>query len=122
MDEIISNYAQARLTSSSNRKYVEDRIINPVNQFHYNKFRDMLIQLIGLINVEIFETHLNQIKHQTMVTTLEALRTKRNELAHSYLTGTVVRRLDAPSVTKANFLKVYDGLSDIETCLAAMRI
>jgi hypothetical protein len=82
--------------------------------FDYHKsFRWMLIRLVGLITVERLEQQVDQAKHDTLKSTLGALKTVRDSAAHTHLKGTT-RTLDAPSVTIRSFQRVYDGLVDLD--------
>lgn len=114
MDDIVKRYANRHLRNKKNKKFVEKEIIQHVYGFEYKRhFRTMLIQIAGLITVEKIERRVDPVKLQLMQTTLNSLKTTRNNEAHSHLKG-ITKRLDAPSVTKSNFVKVYDGLKNFE--------
>jgi hypothetical protein len=81
----------------------------------------MLMQLIGIINLEKLELKLDPAKFDPMKATLEDLKKSRDKEAHTHLKG-VTKTLDAPSVTRARFVVIYDGLKEIETSLKRMKI
>jgi hypothetical protein len=74
----------------------------------------MIMQVIGLINLEKVEKRIDQKKFQLMKSALSSLRNSRNQEAHTHLKG-ITRRLDAPSVTKQRFFEGYEGLKSFES-------
>ena len=121
MDNIAQGCAKKHLTETGNIKFVES-LIKHTYGFHYeDNFRDMLIQIIGIIKLEILEQIIDQHKFTQMTSSLSVLRQRRNELAHTYIKGTTPT-IDAPSLTKNRFLNVYKGLKDIESCINKMKI
>jgi hypothetical protein len=116
MDDIANCCAARHLRESENLKVVK-RAIKSIHSFDYDSnFREMLISVIGIINVEKLEMSLDQRKFQQMKASLHSLKERRDPQAHTHLVGTT-SILDAPSVTYSRFLEVYHGLKDIETCL-----
>ena len=117
MDDIIMQYANSKLKDTNNKKYVEKKIIRPNHVFLYNEdkgFREMLVKTIGIIQLEKLEIKLEK---QGIVTklksALEKIIEQRNEVAHTFLKG-VTRTYDAPSVTRENFLEIYELLKLFE--------
>ncbi len=122
MDDIVHKCARRRLKSQDNLKLVEKSIIGRTYGFDYKRhFRNMLMQLLGIINLERLERHLDPVKFQLMESNLETLKTCRDTEAHTHLKG-VTKRLDAPSVTKHRFLIVYEGLKDIDDSLRRLKL
>jgi hypothetical protein len=114
MDELINRSSRRNLKVPKNREYCAEKIVGSVYGFDYNKnFRGMLMQLIGLVNVEKLEARVNQAKHDSLKSTLGTLKQARDSIAHTHLKG-VTRTLDAPSVTIRSFQRVYEGLADLE--------
>lgn len=114
MDHIVKNCANRKLRSNDNLIFLEKEIIKKVHSFDYhNNFRKMLMQVIGLIRLEIVETKVDQTKLQNMKVALNALKAQRDPIAHTYVKG-ITLRIDAPSVTKQRFVHVYEGLKSIE--------
>src|SRR3990172_5850560 len=57
MDVIVKNCANQKLRNNDNLIFLEKEIIKKVHGFDYhNNFRKMLMQVIGLIRLEIIET------------------------------------------------------------------
>ena len=121
MDNIAQGCAKKHLKETKNLKFVEN-LVKHTYGFHYeDNFRDMLIQIIGIIKLEILEQIIDQYKFTQMTSSLGALKQRRDELAHTYIKGTTPT-IDAPSLTKNRFLNVYEGLKDIESCINKMKI
>ncbi|MBN1684692.1 MAG: hypothetical protein JW855_04585 [Gammaproteobacteria bacterium] len=117
MDEVVKKYAKRKLKNQSNIKFLDDNIISRVHGFDYNDhFRKMLMQVVGIIKLEVIEKRLNQTKLDKMQAALRTLRNPRGELAHTHIKGTTLR-IDSPSVIQQKFLDVYEGLKDIESKL-----
>lgn len=114
MDDIVLRYANRTLKNHQNKTYVEKQIVKRIYGFDYQRdFRFMLMQVVGLNTLEIIEKRVDQTKIQLMESSLKTLKSSRDNEAHTYLKG-VTRRLDAPSLIKSKFNKVYDGLKCIE--------
>jgi hypothetical protein len=117
MDDIIRRYANSKLKDTNNKKYVEKKIIRPNHVFLYNEdkgFREMLVKTIGIIQLEKLEIKLEKQKIITRLTSaLERIIKQRNQAAHTFLKG-VTRTYDAPSVTRENFLEIYELLKLFE--------
>jgi hypothetical protein len=109
------------LSDIKNRNHV-DELIKKNSGFDYDgNFRKMLMQVIGLRNIERVERKVDAVKFQLFRAALTALRTSRNPVAHTYLKGTAYT-LDAPSVTQARLPIVYDGLVAVEDAMAKLRL
>lgn len=114
MDDIVKNYANRKLRNSNNISYLDKEIIKKVHGFDYhNNFRKMLMQVVGLIRLEIIESNLDQTKLQHMLIALNALKGQRDSVAHTHIKG-ITPRIDAPSVIKQRFTDVYEGLKRFE--------
>ena len=121
MDNIVRGCANKHLKEPKNLRSVEN-LVNRTYGFHYeDNFRDMLIHIIGIIKLEILEQIFDQHKFTQMISSLNVLKQRRNELAHTYIKGTTPT-IDAPSWTERRFQYVYEGLKDIESCINKMRI
>jgi hypothetical protein len=122
MDDIIQRCSIRKLKIADNRKYIKNEVIKRTFGFEYNNnFRNMLIKLIGIINVERLEKKLDPIKFQLLVSNLNTLKEIRNSEAHTHLKG-ITKRLDAPSVTKNRFSYLFEGLKDIDSKLRNLTI
>lgn len=110
MDDIILRCSVRCLKESDNRKLIKG-IVSRNYSFQYEKFRGMLIQLIGLIEFEKLEKYMDDnypAEKANFVSTLGLLKKPRNIYAHTPLKFT--EAIDAPSVTKNRFRNVYEGL------------
>lgn len=122
MDDIIQINANRHLKEKQNLDYVDKPIIQLTYGFDYqNNFRNMLIQLIGIINVERLESNINSNKFLDMKSALGSLKKCRDRQAHTHIRGTTTV-IDSPSVTQNRFHQVYEGLKDIELCVRKMKL
>lgn len=120
MDGIIQTLAKRYLTEKSNLDYIDDPVIKRTYGFDYNSnFRNMLIQLIGMINIERLENNVDTTKFHIMKSTLGSLKQCRDLQAHTHIKGTT-QIIDSPSLTQNRFQKIYDGLKDVEFCIRKM--
>jgi len=121
MDDIVRKCANRKLKENANQEHI-DNTIKLTYGFVYDKhFRKMLIELIGLINVERLEMRIDKAKFQNMKSTLGLLRSFRDIEAHTHLKGTT-RILDAPSATINKFSMVYEGLKEFEEKLKILSL
>lgn len=121
MDDIIRRCANKHLKEPKNIKFV-DGLIGDTHSFKYHdNFRNILIQTIGIINVEKLERVFDMKKFIKMTSSLGELKQRRDDQAHTYIKGTTLT-IDAPSLTKNRFQNVYEGLKDIETCIRKTRL
>jgi len=117
MDDVVWKCAKRHLKDPANLSFVDSRIIQRTYGFEYERhFRPMLMRVLGIIKLEEVERDLDPMKLYPMQSTLNILKLRRDQEAHTHLKG-ATRRLDAPSVTKSRFITVYDGLKDIEKCI-----
>lgn len=121
MDDIINRCAKKHLRNVSSIRYV-DKVINRTSGFEYNAhFRMMLIKLLGIIKVEKLEIRVDPVKFQKLKSTLGSLKRPRNIQAHTHLRGATMT-LDAPSITKRNFMTVYNGLKEFEEKIKNLKL
>ena len=121
MDDIVRRSSIRKLNNANNRSFIEKSVIKRTYGFEYNShFRNMLIDLIGIINVEKLENKLDPVKFQLMTSTLDTLKIIRNTEAHTHIKG-ITKRIDAPSLTKSRFLPIFEGLKDIDLKLRNLK-
>lgn len=120
MDDIIRQCATKHLNDPKNTAFV-DKLIKNTHSFNYGNFRHMLIQLLGIVNVEKLEHAYNQNKFTHMTSSLSILKQRRDDLAHTYIKGTT-QTIDAPSVTRNHFRSTCDGLKNIELCIRKLKL
>lgn len=107
LDDIIIKHGNRNLKAINNKVYCRDKIVSPNYGFQYNKnIRPMLINLLGLIQLEKFETELEKRAQITLLkNSLGNLKRARNEAAHTHLKG-ITRRYNAPSRTLGDFNRI----------------
>ncbi|MBW6101215.1 hypothetical protein HTY54_17230 [Escherichia coli] len=82
----------------------------------------MLAQVIGLSSIEKkLKKQATQQKLFTLKATLTSLKTPRNAAAHTFIKGTSMT-IDAPSVTLANFIILFDGFKDFKDTMKTMKL
>ncbi len=122
MDDVILRCANRYLRVAANRKHAKENIIRPTYGFEYQRhFRRMLIQLIGLINVERIESKVDPAKKAILQSTLGNLKESRNRVAHTHIKG-IARVIDSPSITLNRFDHVYGGLMEFDAVIRNMRL
>ena len=123
MDDVVQR-AGRKLKVKANCKYLEDRVVKKNFGFDYeDNFRKMLMQVVGLVELEALEGGLDGAKFQKMKAALALLKQARNTVAHTYVknpTGGIT--ITAPSLAVAYFDDIYDGLKDFETNMKARRL
>lgn len=122
MDDIILAHCGRHVKVNKNTKYIADDIVKKTYGFDYERnFRKMLINLVGIVTCETLEAGLPAPIHARFLAQLQSLKVVRNSLAHTYLKGSpATMTIDAPSVTKARFTDVFNGLKAFETELRAI--
>jgi DNA (cytosine-5)-methyltransferase 1 len=74
-----------------------------------------LISLIGIVTCEKLEAQVPVAIYTKFTAQLQSLKVARDSLAHTYLKGSAATMtIDAPSVTKARFADIHDGLKAYE--------
>lgn len=121
MDDIVLRCSMRELKKSVNRKYVQEQIVDRTHGFDYNKhFRKMLIQLVGIVNVEKIERRVNVNVSSQFRATLGSLIRPRNSQAHTHVGGGT-RIINAPSVSLKHFQDLYAGLVEYDRVVRSMR-
>lgn len=79
----------------------------------------MLMSIVGLSKIEQVETHLDSSGGHLaiLITQLDNLKFARHRFAHTSTKTGAIPTHDAPSVTKHNFLAVYNALREYEKAL-----
>jgi len=120
IDDVVLECASKRLTETKNLEFVKEAV-NHTYSFEYERnFRNLLIQVFGIINVEKMESSLDQVKFELMKSSLGTLRKYRDIHAHTYTKG-VTKTMYAPSSTVNHFQYVYQGLKNVESCIRKMK-
>lgn len=114
MDDVILRCAKRKLRGHSNVRYTEKQIVRKNYGFTYDDhFRKMMIQLTGIIMTEKIESLVDPLKDTALKSHLNTLKSLRDPEAHTHLKA-LTRTIDSPSVTRARFQFVYDGLREYE--------
>lgn len=120
MDDIAHRCASRHLRKAQNLRYLENRI-GRIYGFEYDRhFREMLIQLFGMIHFERIETKLNVTVQARLKSALNDLKAIRDAEAHTFVKG-ATRTIDAPSRTIIRFSDVYSGLKEFEFAIKKLR-
>jgi hypothetical protein len=116
MDEIILAHCGRNVVVAKNTKFVADDVVKRTYGFDYERnFRKMLISLIGIVTCEKLEAQIPVAVYTKFTAQLQSLKVARDSLAHTYLKGSAATMIiDAPSVTKARFTDIHDGLKAYE--------
>ncbi len=114
-DSIIKLSIRNKLRDSSYKNFMKVTIKN-TNGFQYNAhFRKMLIIALGICQAEKLERKIDSTgKIELLRSTLATLKETRNENAHSFIKG-ITTTIQTPSVTKAQFLRIYPIIKEIES-------
>jgi hypothetical protein len=120
MDCIIRDCLNRHLKSDQNIQFIEDMIEN-THSFQYSNFRKMLVNLLGIINVEKLEILVDNTVFIPMQGSLGLLKSHRDPHAHSYVKGTLPY-IKSPSWTKQQFIHVYKGLKNIEYSIRQLKL
>ena len=80
----------------------------------------MLIQLVGVVNVERLEQRVDQTKMARFKVTLANLKKVRDSEAHTHIKK-ATKRVNAPSATIGQFLPVYEGLLEYDREIRASK-
>ena len=102
IDNMVNGCANKKLTETKNVKFIEE-IVSNTYSFEYDRhFRNLLIQVFGIINVEKMESSLDAVKFDLMKSSLGTLKKYRDTHAHAYTKG-VTTTIHAPSSTIRHF-------------------
>lgn len=111
MDKIVKTYSNRKIKDSGNRKRLEE-FIQQTYSFEYKKFRQILIQVVGIVGIERLEKKLDRLKLARLQSTLGTLKKPRDIQAHTY-TNTMTT-IDSPSVIISKLAFLREGLEEIE--------
>ena len=79
MDDVVLRCSVRELSENASKKMVRDDIVKRTSGFDYERhFRKMLIQLLGLVQVERIERKVDPVKKTQFKSTLLTLKTSRN--------------------------------------------
>lgn len=114
VDNIFLMHVNRNCHNPDNKKYYKDRVVARNSSFQYTKIREMLINLIGIIETEKLEKKLERSSQITLLTSyLANLKTARNEAAHTHLKGGT-RTYNAPSRTIYDYQNILCVLEKID--------
>ena len=114
MDDIVLRCGRRYIKLGPNKNALENMIVKHTYGFDYEKhFKKMLIQTIGLINVQKLEKQVDKTKQARLKSTLSTLKRMRDAEAHTHIKG-VTRQINSPSVTLSQFPAIYEGLIEYD--------
>lgn len=115
-DVIVYRTALTKLKTQKYKDILTQRIVENNFGFEYKKnFRPMMIQAIGIVEMEKLETTLNVLGHlPVLISELESVKTERDSAAHTYLHNLLIT-YSSPSVTIERLNKVYPIMKFIFT-------
>lgn len=114
MDDLVLRCSRRHLKVTVNQETCRAKVIGKTYGFDYHKhFRNMLIQVVGLIGVERLEKDMDQAKLAVLKSSLGTLKSIRDTVAHTHIKGTT-STLSAPSVMLNNFRNVRAGLMELD--------
>ncbi len=121
MDEMILKCTQKSLSESRNVSYMERAIRRNYGFTYDDHFRDVLIKIVGLVNVERLETTVDPVKFELLKSSLGTLKAERDRAVHTQITD-VTTTLSAPSSMVIHLSHVYEGLKDVEGCVVGLTL
>ena len=122
MDDIVKDCSNRKIAKPSNQSDINE-LVKRNYGFHYkNNFRKMLIPIIGLSQIEKIEKHLSlQGALPVLESKLDSLKIIRNQFAHTSTQIGIIPNCNAPSVTRNDFLVIYNALREYEKALRKFR-
>lgn len=121
MDDIILSCAKRCLRQTIHISHIESEV-KKNSAFDYEiNFRSLLIKVIGLMNFEKLEMQVSPTSLTVLKPKLNSLKPLRNSHAHTHIKGCTMT-LNAPSVTKGDFLIIFNALKDYEKTLKNLRM
>jgi len=115
-DDILKNYINNKLQLQTNKNYIEKEIIRRNSNFNYdNNFRKMLLNIIGIKNLEKFEYDLENkgALVSQLVPILGRYATERNDAAHT-CTPRTTKTYQTPSVVLSDIKTITHIFIEIE--------
>jgi hypothetical protein len=111
MDHVIRRCAK-RVKRKDCIKAIESEIRRTYGFDYQDHFRSTLCFVVGMVNFELIEQHVDPQRNATLQADLANLKRRRDGFAHTYLE--VLPQIDAPSVNLTRLNNIYAGLYDIE--------
>jgi hypothetical protein len=116
IDEAILKTASRLLKSEDAKKYVQDKVKKNYG-FEYDRhLKSLIVSLVGVSGFERVERLIDVGILLNFKSELDALKIRRNSLAHTYTRG-ATQFYDAPSITIARLAKVEAGIRAYDTNL-----
>ena len=121
MDGIIKAYTTKYISHPKNIKWSDD-VVKYTYSFEYDKFKKMVVTLVGLRKTEIIESRLDASGDLPILkSTLGNLKTKRDSFAHTFTKRGTTTTLYGPSSVKGDFTRLYKTLRQYEIQLMKMK-
>jgi hypothetical protein len=121
IDDIVLQCAKRCIKNTSYLKIIKNDVKKTSNFDYEQSFRDLLIKIIGLMNFEKLEKFVKPVSYETLKPKLDGLKPLRNSHAHTHIEN-CTQILNSPSVTKRDFLDIFNALKDYEQTLKRLRL
>jgi len=114
MDYVVKSYAKRKLRTIPYQQ-IHNSLVEKNYGFQYKEhFRKMLIPTVGIKQMEKIEVKIERTGLITvLIAELETLKVHRNDASHTYIDAT--KSYPAPSLTKAQIVRIYPILRQINT-------
>ncbi|MBS1940244.1 MAG: hypothetical protein JST38_05150 [Bacteroidetes bacterium] len=121
IDGLVLGHAKHILVITAEYERYRKDVVDKQYGFHYkDNIVPMLVGLFGRTGVSEFESYNNPAKFEMLKSALSSLREARNAHAHTHLKG-VTLTVMAPSLLQEYFVRVRDGLNEMELAFRLMR-
>lgn len=110
LDDCIERASIRVLKDAKSRTFMQDKIKRNYGFEYEAHFRAMMVNLIGIWGFETIVKKVNIAVAVNFTNELNALKIKRNSLAHTYTRG-VTAHYDAPSITLARLVNLKAGFA-----------
>jgi hypothetical protein len=118
IDNLINEYADRKINETT---YIEN-VLDHNYSFDYKRFKKMMITLVGLAGFEKIENKINIVNRARLESSLNSLKSMRDDHAHTTLIGIgSTRTLYTPSVIIPHLNDIYYGLREYEKRLKSLK-
>lgn len=121
IDALVLRHAKHILFTTDEYDRYRKEIVDKQYGFHYkDNIVPMLVGLFGRSGVNEFESYHNRVVLEMLKSSLGSLKEARNAYAHTHIKG-VTPTVMAPSLLQVYFVRVCDGLNEMELAFRLMR-
>ena len=112
-DEILFDYLNRKSIGTPHMEYAT-KIITSVYSFKYNDIKKLLVNILGIKNLEIIENTISSSDLYQLDQILSNFKAKRDIAAHTHTNGTT-QTFNTPSVVLNNLNQLFPIMQKIET-------